>query len=212
MARTNTQSSLSLLKGKRKPNAFYVEHGSPPKLTRQNAVARKAQFQYRGFNGPIIDLYKKWMVKENETPVDIEQATELPEFADILSYQVDGLAKTESGTTWPIMIKTVFQNARAEAKSIDEIAKRRKNFYLIKDGDDGEWSVRKYSKIWFMCQNTLAVYNCHVMHVIVYNPRNRDMAVVEVTSETYTFKANFVKLQDFFAVNDKEFHYLPLTK
>lgn len=186
------------------------ELSPPAKLKRQDAFLgrvgkplvsmikeKKEKAQYRNYNAEALMAYKVWTKDVEANEVTIEDPAELDEFANLLSYQADAIGQTQDGNMWPILIKPIFQAVKADPKSIVEVVTGWGNCFIEKD-DNNEWKVKKYSKLWFTANNTMALYNCRYMVVLLFNPKTQEILPIDIDINRAAYNLAFRKLNDYF--------------
>ena len=104
---------------------------------------------------------------------------ELPEFAAMLAGTPDAIITNPANKkSWPVFVKHVWQPDTGKAQTVEEIAKKRNNFYL--EQVDGRWVVKHYSPVNFACQNIMKLYGFEKMDLICYSERSDSVLIVSV--------------------------------
>lgn len=160
------------------------------------SMSQNLKTEFRAFNADALETFKDHMREEFEMDVELRDPKPFPSVFNMLAVNVDKLAyHYDSGHTWPVMVKNVYQSPKAKPKSVVEIAQSRENFYLFQD-DEGIWRVKVNDKVWSACQNAMAAYNCNAMMLAVFNPRNKAILVVEMNFKCDSFNRSLKELSD----------------
>lgn len=101
------------------------------------------------------------------------------------------------GNTWPVLVKPVYQAAKADPKSLDEIISSRENTGVEKSAS-GEFCIKKYSKIWHVAHNTMALYDCQYAVVVLFNPKTMETLSINIDRNRLAYHRCFRQLQDYF--------------
>lgn len=154
-----------------------------------------ASSEFTKFSQEGLDRYAKWLKDERKMrDVKLEDPPVREDYTKILSGNIDAIA-VHKKEQWPVMCRQVYQHPKAKTKSVHEIAQSREKFYLAFDNDTDKWVVKKGTPVYFACQNILKLTGFKFMHLVVYNPRNEDILVVEVHYDE-SYKEAFSNLSD----------------
>lgn len=172
---------------------------------------KKMSGEYSRFCQEALDVYTEWMNEEHSMKIKLQDPPEYPAFTKMLAGSIDAIAEAKkskgSAQQWPVVVKHIYQNPSSKAKNVVDIIKTRKNFYIISDDNekttDGDasgsdavkWTLRKFSIVYYMCQNILKLSGYKYLDLVVFNPRNKDILVIRVPFEKQAFEQEFTKLQ-----------------
>lgn len=180
----------------------------PPKLKRQDAflgrttrlpmsIIKEKKPTYRNYNEEALSAYKVWAKNVENNEITIEEAIDLADFCNLLSYQIDGVARSLDGAVYPIMVKPIFQAAKADPKPIAEVVASRNNCFIEKDNNNN-WRLKKFGKEWFTANNTMSLFGCSYMVVLLFNPKSGEVLPIDIDINKHAYNQSFRKLQDYF--------------
>lgn len=162
----------------------------------QNQCAKKPK-EFKSFNHDALEAFKGWITILHGTDVHLNTAPlYAPQYTEILSGQVDAIASAQFRSPWPVMVKNVYQSPKSEPMSVKDIVGKRENYYLEID-QFGIVVLKENTKVWFACQNMMMVHKFTFMQLIVYNPRSKDIVIVDVHQDKEAFKKAFDELKSF---------------
>lgn len=147
-------------------------------------------------NGFLTEAILKYLDQATKREPDrhvviVEEFLSRPQFCDLLGGELAAVIDSSDNGSYPVMVKQIYQTRKGQPKTVEEIAKERAPTFYLEPHDDGEWGVKKGTKVWFEAQNIMASYKFERMVVICYAPYGQDVFPVDVTFDKEAYCAEF---------------------
>lgn len=112
----------------------------------------------------------------------------------------DGLVRVHGSMEFPLVcleIKTVYDTSSV-ARSLEDIAAGRANFYLKLDKEDKKLKLKKSHSYWYQIQLQLLITNLALAHLAVYLPKKGEFHVFEILPDVSTTHKIVEKAKSFY--------------
>ena len=150
--------------------------------------------EFKKFSHKALNAYIQWVKERYDVDLKLEDPPEVPMHMNLLTGTADAMIVNPQRVKWPVLVKSVWQSSNGPAMSVEEIAKKRNNFYL--EQVNGEWKVKELSAVYLACQNIMTKYYYENMDLICHCDRNDSLLVVPVQRDRKFYFNHFGKMSE----------------